>query len=301
MHQAPPHGAEPQPARLIAREIADRVVAIGLRRQWFGDLYHRILTVGWPSFLAGAFAVYIGANVVFAGLYLVQPGAIANAAPGSFFDAFFFSVETIATVGYGQMLPATLYANAVMTLEAAVGLLFAALITGLVFARFSRPTARITFSQVAVVHPYNGVPTLSIRLANERQNQLLAAEVSFTLLRDETSVEGETRRRFYDLTLLRDRSPVFALTFTVMHPIDEASPLHGLSSTELEAQNAELVVMAGGIDETLVQPVTARTSYLPHEIRWGHQFVDIFGWTEDGRRAIDYRRFHDTVAVTAAP
>ena len=291
----PPDGASPHLFHLIARDRSDRVIRLGLRREVFGDLYHHILTVGWPRFLAVASAMYIAANIVFAGLYLLQPGAILNAQAGSFADAFFFSVPTMATIGYGVMSPATLYANLLMTLETAVGLLFVALGTGLAFARFSRPTARVLFSDVAVVGPYNGVPTLSIRMANQRQNQILAAEVSLTLVRDETSAEGELIRRFYDLALLRDRSPVFALTFRIMHPIDGDSPLYGMTYEKLAEQHAEIVVIAGGVDETLVQPVSARTSYLPHEILWSHRFVDIFGWTEDGRRAIDYRRFHDTV------
>ena len=198
------------------------------------------------------------------------------------------------------MAPATLYANLVMTAESAAGLLVVAMTTGLVFARFSRPTARVIFSRVAVVGPHNGRPTLSVRLANQRRNQLLAAQVSMTLVRDERTAEGELRRRFYDLKLLRDRSPVFALTFSVMHEIDQQSPLRGAAPEVLAEFNAELIVTASGIDETLAQPVHARTSYLPNEIRWNHRFADILGWTEDGRRAIDYSRFHDTVALEAA-
>jgi inward rectifier potassium channel len=297
LSQTPPEGANPHLFHLIARDTADHVVRLGVERQWFGDLYHRILTINWPCFFVIGAAIYIAANLFFAMLYLLQPGSIAAAHPGSFSDAFFFSVQTMATIGYGVMSPATFYANLLMTLETAVGLMFVALTTGLVFARFSRPTARVLFSSVAVVGPYNGIPTLSIRLANQRQNQLLAAEVTMTLVRDETSEEGELTRRFYDLTLVRDRSPVFALTFRVMHPIDTDSPLHGMTYEKLAEQHAEIVVIAGGIDETLVQPVSARTSYLPHEILWAHRFVDIFGWTEDGRRAIDYGRFHDTVRL----
>jgi inward rectifier potassium channel len=294
---APPDGVQPHLFHLIERDTADQVIRLGVEREWFGDLYHRILTVSWPSFLVTGLAFYLAANIVFAGLYVVQPGSILNARPGNFVDAFFFSVETIATIGYGVMSPGTLYANLVMTVESAVGILLVALTTGLIFARFSRPTARVLFSNVAVVSPYNGVPTLSIRLANQRMNQMLAAEVSMTLVRDEASDEGELTRRFYDLALVRDRSPVFALSFRVMHPIDANSPLYGMNYEKLAEQHAEIVVIAGGVDEILAQAVNARTSYLPHEILWSHRFVDIFGWTEDGRRAIDYRRFHDTVRI----
>jgi inward rectifier potassium channel len=296
MHE-PPDGSTAHLFHLIARGTADQVLAFGLQRRPFGDLYHRILTMSWPRFLVSGLATYVLANFIFAALYLLQPGSINNAAPGSFADHFFFSVETIATIGYGVMSPATLYGNLVMTLESSVGILFAALTTGLIFARFSRPTSRVIFSRVAVVGPHNGKPTLTIRLANQRRNQMLAAEVGMTLVRDELTEEGVLLRRFHDLRLVRDRSPIFAMTFPVMHEIDETSPLFGTTAEHLVAINAELVVTSSGIDETLVQPVHARTSYLPHEILWGHRFADIMGYTEDGRRAIDYTRFHDTVGL----
>jgi inward rectifier potassium channel len=297
LSRKPPDGGEVHLAHLIVRDTADLAVPVGLRREWFRDIYHRTLTISWPRFLVLALAVYIAANMIFAALYLLQPGSINNARPGVFADAFFFSVETIATIGYGVMSPATVYANLVMTVESAVGLLFVAMTTGLVFARFSRPTARVLFSRVAVIGPYNGRPTLTLRLANQRRNQMLAAQVALTLVRDERTAEGPLIRRFYDLKLVRDRTPVFALTFTVMHEIDAASPLRGATADVLAEFNAELIVTSSGIDETLVQPVHARTSYLPREILWNHRFVDIMGWTEDGRRAIDYSRFHDTVSL----
>src|SRR5579863_1041586 len=301
LRSEPPDGGEARPARLIVRETADQTLAIGLRRPWFGDLYHFMLRLSWCSFLLGGVALYLAANALFALLYLLQPGAIRNARPGSFADAFFFSVQTIATIGYGQLVPATFYANLVVTIETATGLMFLALATGLVFARFSLPIARMLFSRVAVIGPHNGQPTLSFRLANVRRNQILQAEVAVTLVRDERTQEGVLIRRFYDLTLARYRSPVFALTFTVMHEIDKDSPLYGASAASLTAQNVELVVTATGIDETIAQRVHARTSYLPHEILWGHRFADVIGWTEDGRRVIDYRRFHDAEPLASAP
>jgi inward rectifier potassium channel len=297
LRHEPPDGSEAHLVHLVARNTSDQVLAVGLHSAWFTDLYHRILTMSWPRFLALTLAAYLATNMLFAGLYLLQPGSIANARADSPIDAFFFSVETIATIGYGVMSPATIYANMLMTVESAIGMLFVALTTGLIFARFSRPTARVLFSRVAVVGPHNGKPTLTVRLANQRQNQILATQVSMTLVRDELTEEGNLLRRFYDLKLVRDRSPVFALTFTVMHEIDAASPLRGGSSEVLAEFNAELIVTASGIDETLVQPVHARASYLPNEVLWNHRFVDIIGWTEDGQRAIDYRRFHDAVKL----
>ena len=295
-----PAGATAPSPRLIARSRHDEVLAIGLPRPWFRDLYHFALRISWSRFLGIGIALFAAANAVFALIYLMPGDAITNARPGSFADAFFFSIQTMATIGYGVMAPATFYANLIVTLETGFGLIFLAVATGLVFARFSRPTARVLFSRVAVIAPHNGVPTLSFRAANLRHNQILQAEVRVVLLRDEETREGERIRRFYDLKLARPRSPVFAMTFTVMHAIDDDSPLHGATAATLQAQNAELIVTATGIDEMMAQPVHVRTSYLPHEIRWGHRFVDLFGWTEDGRRVIDYRRFHDTVPVSAA-
>ena len=293
----PPDGAANTTFRLVARDSSDATVAVGLRLPWFTDLYYRTLTISWPRFLLIGSAAYISGNVLFALLYLLQPGAITNAHPGSFADAFFFSVQTMATIGYGQMAPATLYANLLVTLETLFALIVVAIATGLAFARFSRPTARVLFSRVAVVGPHNGRPTLSVRLANERRNQILQAEVAMTFVRDEPTTEGGTMRRFYDLKLLRHRTPIFAMTFSVLHVIDKDSPLYGATAASLEAQNAELVLTATGLDETIAQPVHARTSYLPDEVLWNRRFVDMIGYTEDGRRAIDYRRFHDTEAL----
>jgi inward rectifier potassium channel len=295
-----PAGATAPSPRLIARGRADEVLAIGVPRPWFRDLYHFALRISWSRFLLLGIGFYIAANALFALIYLIPGDAIANARPGSFADAFFFSIQTIATIGYGVMAPATFYGNLIVAIETAFGLIFFAVATGLVFARFSRPTARVLFSRVAVIAPHNGVPTLSFRAANLRHNQILQAEVRVVLLRDEETQEGETIRRFYDLKLARERSPVFAMTFTVMHAIDRDSPLYGATADTLQAQNAELILTGTGIDETIAQPVHVRTSYLPHEIMWGHRFADLFGWTEDGRRVIDYRRFHDTVALPAA-
>ena len=172
-----------------------------------------------------------------------------------------------------------------------------ALTTGLVFARFSRPTARILFSKVAVIGNYDGVRTLFVRAGNERQNQILRADVSMHFLRTEISREGATMRRFYDMKLARDRTPLFGLTFLMMHVIDESSPLFGLTAESCAMIDGEIVVTISGLDETMSQTIHARTSYAAAEIRWDHRFVDIFGFTDDGRRAIDFGRFHDTEAL----
>jgi len=295
--QSGPNGAPRVVAPLVQRERSDQVAAIGLRTPWLRDLYHNLLILPWPIFLVVLAFVYLGLNIFFALLYLLDGDAIANARPGAFADAFFFSVETLSTIGYGQMSPATLYGHIVMTGEALVGLMLIAVAAGLMFARFSRPTARVLFSKVAVIAPHDGVPTLTLRLANVRRNQILEAQVSVTLVRDERTAEGEWMRRFYDLRLARHRSPIFAMTFTVMHEIDPTSPLSKATPSSLAAESAEIVVTVLGIDEVTVQPVYARASYLAHEVLWNRRFVDVFTQTEAGRLAIDYRLFHDTEPI----
>ena len=277
------------------------LVRVGLRTGLTRDLYHRALTLRWRGFLLLVTTIYLAANVAFAALYMAQTGSIVNARPGSFLDAFFFSVETFGTIGYGVLSPATDYANAVMTLETLCGITLVALTTGMMFARVSRPTARVLFSRVAVVAPYNGVPTLMIRTGNERVSQIVQAEVGMTLVRSERTSEGHYMRRFYDLDLARKRTPIFAMSFLVMHPLNEASPLFAATAESLEAMDAEILLTVTGLDETMAQTVHARTSYLPDEVKFGHRYADIFGLTDDGRRAIDYRRFHDVVKLDDAP
>ncbi len=293
-----PDGPQPgQPLRMVRRKGDAAIEVIGRRGTWFGDFYHHALTTSWPRFMAIGAVLYLGSNLVFGALYLLQPGAITNARPRSFADAFFFSIQTMATIGYGVMAPKTLYANLLMTAEVLFAIVVLALVTGLAFARFSRPRARVMFSRCAVVAPFDGVPTVMVRLANERRNQILQAEVGMTLLRNVRTVEGEQMRRFYDLNLARTRTPVFALTMTAMHPIDADSPLHDATPESLRAEQAELLVTVSGTDETMSQTIHARTSYLAEEILFGARFVDMFGLTPDGRRALDFRNFHATESL----
>ena len=274
------------------RPLAAGVRRVNLRVRWFNDLYHRALMLRWYEFLALGCATYLGVNVVFALLYRLQPGSIAGAGPG-FSDAFFFSIQTIATIGYGQMSPATFYANVLVTLETMAGLVFLALATGVTFARISRPTARVLFAETAVISRHNGVPTLSLRMANERRSQILEADVTLSLLRYETSLEGVGMRRFYPLTLLRSHTPVFTLSFTILHQIDDGSPLHGSTQASLEAEGAELLVSVTGLEEVTSQTVHARGSYKAADFQFGRRYRDII--IPDGEGLIiDFGRFHDT-------
>ncbi len=257
------------------------------------DLYYRLLTVPWSGFFAMIAVAYAAFNLLFAALYRLQDGSIANSG-GSFWNAFFFSVQTMATIGYGDMRPVTTYANVIVTVEVLLGLVGFALATGVIFARFSRPTARVIFSAVAVVVRHDGKQTLMFRAANQRHNRIVEAQVSLTLARDEITAEGVAMRRFHDLRPERARSPLFSLTWTVLHVIDGASPLSGAGAETLASQGAELLVTMVGLDETLSQTIHARHVYRAAEILWGRRFVDILGSGEGDDRAIDYSRFHDT-------
>lgn len=259
------------------------------------DLYHALLTMEWRWFFGLLALSYVIFNLTFALLYLIEPGSIGNAKGGSFTDAFFFSVQTMATIGFGVMHPATFYANLVVTVEALLGLVGFALATGLIFARFSRPTARVLFSRVAVITHFDGVPTLMFRCANERRNLILEAQLNVALAREEVNAEGMQFRRFYDLRLARGRNPLFSFTWTAMHPVDAASPLHGANAASLAAQDAGIVVTLTGVDESLSQTIFAQHTYGADEILWGREFIDILSRMDDGTRVVDYRRFHDTV------
>ena len=267
--------------------------AEGLPNDRWRDGYHHLLTMPLWAFFSLMALAFLAINALFAGLYLLDRGGLIGARPGSFADAFFFSVQTLGTLGYGVMAPRSIYENIVVTAEVFLGLFNLAAATGLLFARISRPTARIMFSDKAVVTPFEGEPTLIFRAANRRRNLVVEAEVSVSLLRDITTLKGATMRRFDDIKVVRGRTPLFFLTWTVMHRIDEASPLWGETQESLLAKHAEVVVVMKGVDETFVSTIHARTSYTPDEIVWGRRLADIFVSDPAGRRFIDFRRFHD--------
>jgi inward rectifier potassium channel len=273
------------------------IVTKGMSHSVWRDPYHLLLTLNWWRFFGLIALGYVATNALFALLYLAGGNAIENARPGSFADAFFFSVQTMASIGYGAMYPRTDYANILVTIEALIGLTGLAMGTGVTLARFSRPTARVTFSRVAVIAPHNEMPTLMFRAANERRNQILEAQMRVSLLRDEFTAEGEFMRRFYDLKLIRSQSSFFALTWTVMHPIDESSPLYGETPDSLAQTKAEVVVSLVGIDETVSQTVHARYFYLEQEILWHHRFADVLLEKPNGQRLIDYNRFHEVIPL----
>ena len=273
------------------------VLTYGLPRRIWQDLYHLFMTLSWPRLFASYAGFFVLFNLLFAAAYQLRPGDIAHLNPAGYWGRFFFSVETLATVGYGDMHPQTVYAHVIASIEIFTGMMSLALITGMMFARFSRPTARILFARHAVVRRFDGQQTLMLRAANERQNVIMEASAQLRLVRDEQTVEGYRIRRIYDLPLRRSEQPVFLYGWSLMHVIDEASPLAGATVESLKAQKAFLLLTIGGIDETTGQMLMSRHEYQATCLRWNHTFADIFMPGEDGIDRFDYTKFHDVEPI----
>ena len=265
--------------------------------KYWQEPYYLLLTVPWWGFFGFAIASYIFINSFFAIGFLLGGNCIENATPDSFLDAFFFSVQTLTSIGYGSMYPTTTYADILVSVEALVGIIGIALITSLAFTRFAQPTAKVMFSRVATISEHNNIPTLTIRAGNQRHNQILEAQVRLYLMQDEVSAEGEYMRRFYLLKLKRDSTPRFTLSWTIMHPIDETSPLYSATPESLAKTRAMIMVSFSGIDETVSQSLHAPYSYSARDILWSHRFADIMYQTPEGHQYIDYTYFHQTIAI----
>jgi inward rectifier potassium channel len=276
---------------------APGVIVIGAPRTTLRDFYHFFLRVGWTAALAVMVGFYLVLNALFALAYLFA-GGVVNVRPGSFWDAFCFSVQTMGTIGYGSMYPTSAAANSIMIVESVSSLIVTAVATGLVFAKFSRSTARIAFSRYATIGPMDGVPTLMIRVGNERGNQILEATIRVAVIRTERLKEGTIFYRMYDLQLSRERSPAMARSWTVLHPIVGTSPLFGATPESLAKAETELVATLVGTDDTSLQPVHARKRYFDHEIVWGARHADILSEDDSGNLILDVRKFHDIVPTT---
>jgi inward rectifier potassium channel len=290
---APGESSKSRVVRVGAREIETRGLATG----FWTDLYHRSLTVYWPVFFASAAAIFIMLNAVFAFLFWLGDEPIANVAPNLPLplSLFYFSIETLATVGYGDMHPQTNYGHLVATVEIFTGMSFLAVMTGLIFARFSRPRARFLFADHPVVTVQQGRPTLMIRIANARNNTISQATARLWVIRLETMKEGHQLRRYYELKLDRREHPMFSLSWTLFHCIDEASDLYGMSPADLAATEASLVLNVSGVDDNSAQPLYSRKIYSHREIRWNHRYRDITSHSAEGRLVLDYSLFHGVV------
>ena len=280
-----------------------RVKPIGIRGWRSSDIYHRLLKLSWPRLAAAFVLLFLVFNLVFALLYSLDPTGIdvdnTRINAPAFWRAFFFSIDTVAMIGHGNRHPISLVTNVLMVVEVTCGILFFALVTGIFFARLSRPAARVLFSNVAVICEVDGVPTLMLRAANQRHNLVFEARAGVSLVKDEV-IDKTTFRWFRDLTLERSSTPVFMLTWTIMHRIGPDSPLAAYLSDGQFPPDSEILVVLSGTDEGSGQTIHARWAYRPDDIRWNARFEDIIGVRQDGIRTIDYRRFHSVENVAPA-
>jgi inward rectifier potassium channel len=290
--------------RLLNRDGSFNVVRSGLGFLESFAPYHLLLSISWLGFFGVVIASYVAINLVFAFAYLAcgadaLVGSGAGMMGGRFGQAFFFSVETFATIGYGQIAPNGVPANVVVTIEALVGLMYQALATGLLFARFTRPTAAVLFSDRAVVAPYNEGQALMFRIVNRRRNEIIQLEAQVLLSAMEPDGRGGAVRRYTALALERNKVTFFPLSWTIVHPIDSASPMTGRTREELERAEAEILVLLTGVDEALEQTVHARSSYRADEIVWNARFRSMFLTAASGDRvSVDISRVHEIEELT---
>jgi inward rectifier potassium channel len=286
-----------------------QVIRIGTREMemrgapggFWSDLYFRSMTVYWPIFFGTAALIFIVLNTVFDFLYWLGDHPIANVAADLPLplSLFYFSIETLATVGYGDMHPQTNYGHLIATIEIFTGMSFLAVMTGLIFARFSRPRARFVFAEHPVVGLHQGRPTLMVRVANARNNTISQATARLWFFLVENTSEGTQLRRYYELELERQEHPMFTLSWTLFHVIDDSSPLFGLTETDLAAADAAFAFNVSGIDDSSAQHLHARKLYAHQDILWRHRYRDITSMSPQGRLLIDYSKFHDVLAEEA--
>jgi len=280
-------------ARLVPRKNERlRIVRIGHKETLFSDAYVQLLAMPWSRLIFLIVGMYVLSNLIFANIYYLNLPGINGARPGSYQDVFFFSIQTMSTIGYGHMSPASLFVNIITSIEALWGFCYFATTTALLFARFSHPTSRVTFSDVAVIGPDNGKTHLSMRLANQRNNRIVNPRVELFLLRSEKTEEGRQFRRFYDLKLVRNHVPLMQMTWSILHPIDEQSPLFGITQDQLREMEAEIIISLTGMDETLSQTIHTRHSYIADEIICNAVFEDVLHRREDGVVQVNFDLFH---------
>jgi inward rectifier potassium channel len=262
----------------------------GISRFDLRDPYHVAVTLSWPQFLVALLGLYLAVNVIFASLYSIVPGSITFARPGNFIDAFFFSFETLATVGYGEMYPHGLYGHMVSSAEIVCGLAFTAILTGLTFVRFSRPRAKFVFPDNLVVTNQNGVPTLMLRVGNGRAGVLGDAHAKLNVLLNEITEEGQSFRRAHELKLQRAHIPVFPLTWTIMHTMESGSPLYGFDSKQFIAADARIFFALEARDPSLSTTVHDLRSYSPNMVKFGMRYADAVMTAPDGTPIADMNR-----------
>jgi inward rectifier potassium channel len=289
----------PKPVYVRSGQV--EFLKLNLQRREYRDIYQWVLSLKWPEFTALIAGIYLFLNLVFAGFYTLGDECIAGVRSGSYVDAFFFSVQTLATVGYGHWYPQTMYGHIVTTIEFIVGVFGLAVMTGLIFVRFSRPAARILFSKSIVIGPLNGRPTLMLRVGNLRAQSMVEAEFRILFTRDEPILEGDNFRYFYHLKLHFDRLISFPAALTLRHTIDQQSPLYGETAESLAKSRATFVASVVGIDPVIPAAVQTQRDYTWRDVRFGERFVEIYSEPTAGRLIVDFGRLHDTEPMSEQP
>ena len=290
----------PKPQQLMDMRGRPLMERRGVRPASLGyDAYHYLRTTTWPRLLALIAAGFLISNFVFAVIYWAIGAKVLNA--DGFHDIYWFSVQTMATIGYGYLAPGDDVANAIVTVESFFGIAYTALVTGIFFARFSTPKARVMFAKVMIIAEHDGSRSLMFRMANERATAIVEATVRAYLLRDEKLANGEPFRRVYDLKLRRATSPVFALSFLVTHTIDEESPLYRCTAVGLRESNTNVIVTFTGIDDTLAATVHSRYMWTWNDIRFDERYADMLKLDENGKRYLDLGPIHETEPMRSPP
>lgn len=270
-----------------------------LRSLYLTDIYASLLKMKWRYLLLLFALSYIILNAAFATLYYSTGNCINGADPNSWLDAFNFSVQTLSTIGYGGMTPKGAWGNFWVTVESWLGIIAVAMFTGIVFSKFARPTAMIQFSRVAVIHTYEGVPSLVFRLANRRGSNIIEARLRATILLEEETSEGQRMRRLHDLKVVRQFHPVLIMSWMVIHPIDAESPLHGLTADDLQNRFARIIISMSGVDGIFMQVTHSHYFYNTDHIIWNAKLVDVIQSQPDGTVVLDLDRFHDYMPLPA--
>lgn len=264
---------------------------IGNQEKWTIDLYHKLLTSSWPKFFLSYVLFFLLFNLIFAFGYWYFPDSISNT-NNSFWLSFAFSVQTFSTVGYGVFAPQSSSAHTIVIIQSVLSVFVTALLTGLTFSKFSRPSARILFSKNILINTFDGKRTLMLRIGNLRANQIAEAQVKMIVLKPFTSIEGERLRRQYDVNLVRNSSLFFAFTWTIIHIIDESSPFFGLSLEDFKERNIEIGISLMGYDESFSQSIQASSVYSTEDIVFDKYFEDVFVLKDSVLTAINYKKFH---------
>lgn len=274
------------------------ILVVGAKAHPLRDIYHRFLTASWPEAIGAIVVAYLAVNVVYAGLYMLAGGVEGTASSGrgiTYAEAFFFSAQTLGTIGYGAMHPTGMAANLLMVSESIVSVLFSALATGIMFARFTRSSETVMFSDHPCISLMDGVPTLVLRVGNDRESAVVDAQVRITYTWTHRTAEGVVMYRMKDIDLARDSTPSLGRTWTILHAITESSPLYKKTPEDCEREEVELIVAVAGTDSTSLQPVHAGRRYFAKDILWGSRLGDVLRELPDGRLELDCRKFHDTV------